>query len=87
MKLTKDVNLRGISSIEGQEVVQFSASVNQEGGNNFFSMNITNIDLYDKNITECREDMDEFITALRSVEDEMKQNRSNVNNPNTEEKE
>lgn len=69
---TTSITLRGVSSVtvaENQvQVVDMYASIN-EFGNSSISSSIINQELYDKNKTECRADMDAFTEKVREIED------------------
>lgn len=71
LKTTKQITLTGYSEIEGQGVVQLSASIPSDTGVGNISQYIMNAELYDANKVEVRNDIREFTDMVYAIEDEM----------------
>ena len=71
LKTTKSTTLTGQSMIDNQQVVYYSASIQDNGGSSTISQSITNQKLYDSNKAECRADFREFQDAVWAIEDEL----------------
>lgn len=64
------ININGTSRIGEVDAVYFNASFS-DGGNESFTENITNRELYSTNQTECDADYDEFKAAARAAVGQM----------------
>lgn len=71
LKTTKQITLTGYSEIDGQNVVQLSASIPSDTGVGSVSQYIMNAELYDANKVEVRNDIREFTDMVYAIEDEM----------------
>lgn len=71
LKTTKQITLTGYSEIDGQGVVQLSASIPSDTGVGNISQYIMNAELYDANKVEVRNDIREFTDMVYAIEDEM----------------
>ena len=71
LKTTKQITLTGYSEIEGQNVVQLSASIPSDTGVGNISQYIMNVDLYELNKTEVRADVRAFTDMVYALEDDM----------------
>ena len=77
LKITKSRNLQGTIEIEGVPVVQLSASITIDPSdftiynNGGVSRTILNTDLYRKNISTIRQEINEFEDEVYLMEDEM----------------
>lgn len=60
------ININGTSRIGDVDAVYFNASFSG-GGNESFTENITNRELYSENQTQCDSDYDAFKEAARSA--------------------
>lgn len=75
------INISASSRIGETDAVYFNASFSETGGNESFTENITNRELYDANKVQCDSDYEEFkanaraamaqITAARAYEEEV----------------
>lgn len=59
------ININGTSRIGEVDAVYFNASFSGAGGNESFTENITNRELYNSNQTECDADYDAFKAQAR----------------------
>ncbi len=72
LKVNKNINLTGYSTIGEVQVVYLNASISTDGTSNANkSTTILNQDLYNKNKTEIRKDMSEFNDEVYKTEDEI----------------
>ena len=77
LKITKNRSLQGTIEIEGVPVVQLSASITIDPAdftvynNGGVSRTILNTDLYRKNISTIRQEINEFEDEVYLMEDEM----------------
>lgn len=69
LKIEQNITITGISTINGENVASYYATVPTEGGNSYFNMNVTNQALYDVNRIEMRKDEAEFRAKVYEVED------------------
>ena len=60
------ININGTSRIGEVDVMYFNASFS-DGGNESFTENITNRELYNVNQTECDADYDDFKARARAA--------------------
>lgn len=61
------ININGTSRIGEVDAVYFNASFSGDGGNESFTENITNRELYSENQAQCDADYDEFKAAARAA--------------------
>ena len=71
LKLTKSITLNGNSEIDGQPVVNLSATIPDNTGVGNINQYIQNAELYEKNKAAVRKDIADFQTAVYDVEDEI----------------
>lgn len=71
LKLTKSITLNGNSEIDGQPVVNLSATIPDNTGVGNINQYIQNAELYEKNKAAVRKDIADFQTTVYDVEDEM----------------
>lgn len=71
LKTTKSITLNGNSEIDGQPVVNLSATIPDSTGVGNISQYIQNAELYEKNKTAVRKDIADFQAAVYEVEDEI----------------
>ena len=72
LKINKNINLTGYSTIGEVQVVYLNASISTDGTSNANkSTTILNQDLYNKNKVEIRKDILAFSTEVYKVEDEI----------------
>jgi len=72
LKINKNINLTGYSTIGEVQVVYLNASISTDGTSNANkSTTILNQDLYNKNKIEIRKDILEFSNEVYKVEDEI----------------
>ena len=77
LKITKSRNLQGTIEIEGMSVVQLSASITIDPAdftvynNGGVNRTILNTDLYRKNISTIRQEINEFEDEVYLMEDEL----------------
>ena len=69
LKTTKQITLTGYSEIDGQNVVQLTASIPSDTGVGNINQYITNAELYDANKVEVRNDIREFTDLVYEIED------------------
>lgn len=60
------ININATSRIGEVDVMYFNASFSETGGNESFTENITNRELYSANQTECDTDYDAFKAQART---------------------
>lgn len=61
------ININATSRIGEVDAVYFNASFSETGGNESFTENITNRELYNANQTQCDADYDDFKTQARAA--------------------
>ena len=71
LETTKQITLTGYSEINGQNVVQLTASIPSDTGVGNINQYITNAEMYDANKVEVRNDIREFTDLVYEIEDEM----------------
>ena len=71
LKTTKSITLNGNSEIDGQPVVNLSATIPDNTGVGNVSQYIQNTELYEKNKAVVRKDIADFQAAVYEVEDEI----------------
>ena len=72
LKINKNINLTGYSTIGEVQVVYLNASISTDGSSNANkSTTILNQDLYNENKTEIRKDMKAFEQEVYKTEDEI----------------
>jgi len=72
LKINKNINLTGYSTIGEVQVVYLNASISTDGSSQANkSTTILNQDLYNKNKIEIRKDILEFSNEVYKVEDEI----------------
>ncbi|WP_238884534.1 hypothetical protein [Clostridium sp. YIM B02551] len=72
LKVNKNITLSGISEVNGVQVVYLNATISTDGTSNAtVTKSIVNQELYSKNKTEVRADMDAFEKEVYKVEDEV----------------
>lgn len=71
LKTTKSITLNGNSEIDGQTVVNLSATIPDSTGVGNISQYIQNAELYEKNKAAVRKDIADFQTAVYDVEDQI----------------
>ncbi|MER2110039.1 MAG: hypothetical protein ABS889_03795 [Desemzia incerta] len=71
LKTTKSITLNGNSEIDGQPVVNLSATIPDNTGVGNINQYIQNVELYEKNKAAVRKDIADFQTAVYEVEDEI----------------
>ena len=72
LKINKNINLTGYSTIGEVQVVYLNASISTDGTSNANkSTTILNQDLYNKNKIEIRKDILEFSNEVYKVENEI----------------
>lgn len=69
LKVTKSITLNGNSEIDGQPVVNLSATIPDNTGVGNVSQYIQNTELYEKNKAAVRKDIADFQAAVYEVED------------------
>lgn len=67
----KNVTITGVSTIEGQQVAYFNATIPQDEGNSSINRSVTNQELYEANRTEVRADERAFQDKVYEVEDSL----------------
>ncbi|MFD1411733.1 hypothetical protein [Lapidilactobacillus gannanensis] len=68
---SKSLSISGQSSISGQQVMNFSATIDQSNGRSNITQAVLNKDLYDSNKTEVRKDAADFTDLVYDQEDKM----------------
>ncbi|MER2226117.1 MAG: hypothetical protein ABS916_03590 [Carnobacterium sp.] len=71
LKLIKSITLNGNSEIDGQPVVNLSATIPDNTGVGNINQYIQSAELYEKNKATVRKDIADFQTAVYEVEDEI----------------
>lgn len=61
------ININGTSRVGETDAVYFNASFSGDGGNESFTENITNRELYSENQAQCDSDYDAFKEAARAA--------------------
>lgn len=61
------INMNGTSRVGEVDVMYFNASFSETGGNESFTENITNRELYNANKAQCDADYGEFKAAAREA--------------------
>ncbi|MSA01029.1 hypothetical protein GKG47_11940 [Lactonifactor sp. BIOML-A3] len=77
LKTSKSISLTGNSMIGEKSVLYMSATINTADGRSNSSTTVQNMELYEANKTECRQDEDDFKAMVRELED-------SINTVNTE---
>ena len=67
----KSLSISGQSSISGQQVMNFSANIDQSNGRSNITQAVLNKDLYDSNKTEVRKDAADFTDLVYDQEDRL----------------
>ncbi|WP_229251263.1 hypothetical protein [Carnobacterium maltaromaticum] len=71
LKVKQSITLTGQSEIDGQIVVYFNATINNENtGNSIVTQNIQNEELYKGNKVQVRKDIAMFQEKIYEIEDE-----------------
>lgn len=71
LKTSKNITVIGESLVNNVQVVYMQATIKTDGTNNAsITKNITNQELYNKNRTEVRADMEAFEDEVYKIEDE-----------------
>ena len=71
LKISKNITVIGESLVNNVQVVYMQATIKTDGTNNAsINKNITNQELYNKNRTEVRADMEAFEDEVYKIEDE-----------------
>lgn len=72
LKINKNITVIGESIVDNVQVVYMQATIKTDGTNNAsINKNITNQELYNKNKTEVRDDMEAFEDEVYKIEDEL----------------
>lgn len=71
LKTTKQITLTGYSEINGQNVVQLTASIPSDTGVGNINQYVQNSELYEANKTQVRADVRDFTDMVYDIEDEM----------------
>ncbi|MCB2351929.1 hypothetical protein LGL08_20595 [Clostridium estertheticum] len=72
LKVNKNINISGTSTINDVQTIYMSASISTDGSNNAnTNKTISNQALYNANKAECRADMDAFDIEIYEVEDQI----------------
>lgn len=71
LKTTKQITLTGYSEINGQNVVQLTASIPSDTGVGNINQYVQNSELYEANRTQVRQDVRDFTDLVYEIEDEM----------------
>ena len=72
LKVNKNITLNGVSEINGMQVAFMNATISSDGSSNAnVNKSIANQELYNKNKTEVRADMEAFENEVYKVEDEL----------------
>lgn len=74
LKTSKSIAISGRSMVDDKQVATFNANIyeaNASGGSDNINMIITDRDLYDKNKSVVRKDLQEFQTKVWSAQDEV----------------
>ena len=72
LEINKNINLTGVSKIDGVQVAYMSASISTDGGNGAnVNKTITNQEVYNSNKVQVRADIAEFETKVYEEEDKL----------------
>ena len=74
LKTNKSIAISGRSMVEDKQVATFNANIyeaNASGGSDNINMIITDRDLYDKNKSAVRKDLQDFQAKVWSAQDEV----------------
>ena len=74
LKTNKSISISGRSMVDDKQVATFNANIyetNTSGGSDNINMIITDRDLYDKNKSVVRKDLQDFQTKVWSAQDEV----------------
>lgn len=74
LKTNKSISISGRSMVDDKQVATFNANIyetNTSGGSDNINMIITDRDLYDKNKSVVRKDLQDFQTKVWSTQDEV----------------
>lgn len=71
LKTTKSITLNGTSEIDGQPVVNLSATIPDNTGVGNISQYVQNTELYDANKAAVRKDIRDFQDLVYEIEDKM----------------
>ena len=73
LKTSKSISISGRSMVDDKQVATFNANIyetNTSGGSDNINMIITDRDLYDKNKSVVRKDLQDFQTKVWAAQDE-----------------
>lgn len=74
LKTSKSIAISGRSMVDDKQVATFNANIyeaNASGGSDNINMIITDRDLYDKNKSVVRKDLQDFQTKVWSAQDDV----------------
>ena len=74
LRISKSIAISGRSMVEDKQVATFNANIyeaNASGGSDNINMIITDRDLYDKNKSAVRKDLQDFQAKVWSAQDEV----------------
>ena len=74
LRTSKSIAISGRSMVEDKQVATFNANIyeaNASGGSDNINMIITDRDLYDKNKSAVRKDLQDFQTKVWSAQDDV----------------
>lgn len=74
LKTSKSIAISGRSMVDDKQVATFNANIyeaNASGGSDNINMIITDRDLYDKNRSVVRKDLQDFQTKVWSAQDDV----------------
>ena len=74
LKTNKSISISGRSMVDDKQVATFNANIyeaNASGGSDNINMIITDRDLYDKNKSAVRKDLQDFQAKVWSAQDEV----------------
>lgn len=74
LKTNKSISISGRSMVDDKQVATFNANIyeaNASGGSDNINMIITDRDLYDKNKSVVRKDLQDFQTKVWSAQDDV----------------
>lgn len=74
LRTSKSIAISGRSMVDDKQVATFNANIyeaNASGGSDNINMIITDRDLYDKNKSVVRKDLQDFQTKVWSAQDEV----------------
>ena len=74
LKTSKSIAISGRSMVDDKQVATFNANIyetNTSGGSDNINMIITDRDLYDKNKSVVRKDLQDFQTKVWAAQDEV----------------